>query len=160
MRILYQDQRLQICVQRNMFAAGWFGMPELRHMHEVERCYEDLRSEWPDGVGFANVIVGGVPNFSREVREDAARQTAKGDEQDLATAHLILVDGLAGAAVRAFLSTMLLVGRSTVPNRVFSDCGVAAGWVAGLLNRVPPPWDATDMQRFLERVATQGVSEE
>jgi len=43
-------------------------------------------------------------------------------------AHTILVDGLAGSAARAFLSTVLLVRRHRAPARVFSEIGEAAKW--------------------------------
>jgi hypothetical protein len=56
-------------------------------------------------------------------------------------AHVVNAAGLAGTAVRTFLSTVLLVARPTAPHKVFANLAEGAAWLAPLLAK-----DAKDGQ--------------
>jgi hypothetical protein len=153
-RVDYEDDRLRIITADNVQIAGWFDAPELAHLRTLDRCFKRLKREIEGAIVFVNVVVSGVPKFSAEVREEAARQAADFDERDLATCHIILVDGFTGTAVRAFMSTATLLGRPTHPTKVFGDLPGAARWITTQLGREPRfTWEETRVIRLLRAAA-------
>jgi len=120
-RIPYQDDTLRVGVAENLTIAVWYDAPTLPQMEVVHRIDTEKRRVVEGGLGFVNVIVSGVPRFTKDVREEVARQVALADDRDRALAHLILVEGLAGTATRAFLNTASLLARSRHPTKVFSE---------------------------------------
>lgn len=134
LEIRYDDPTLRVAVIHNLTVAQWRDAPTLGQMRALDRIDVAKRRLVTGGVAFLNVIVEGVPRFTDEVREEAARQTAGRSGRDLAAAHLVLIGGLTGAAVRAFLSTVFLLGRPKFPTKVFSDVAECARWLAPLIS--------------------------
>lgn len=134
---VYEDATLRLWSHRELLVAAWFDAPTIEQMREVGRVGRALGNAHPRGSALANVIVSGVPRFSDEVRDEGIRiardRTFRRD-----SCHLILVGGLGGAAVRAFMSMVLLVGtkalgKGAARTRVFGEIGAAASWTAELL---------------------------
>lgn len=69
---------------------------------------------------------------------------------ELGTAHVILLPGLAGTAVRAFIQTIVLVSRSKSPNKVFRRIEDSVAWLTPIL--APHGWTARDLQTACESV--------
>jgi hypothetical protein len=152
--VVFSDSCLRIATVDNLELASWFGPPEMDHMRALDRTFKQLKRRNEDGVAFVNVVVGGVPRFSQEVRDEAARQTAEIDPRDLATAHLVLVDGLVGSAVRAFMSTTMLIGRPPHPTKVFGDISSTARWLAIQLGRnARYTWSEDRVREALQKAA-------
>ncbi len=153
--ITHEDADLRVAQSQNLVVAVWREAPSsLTQMHTIEALNESTRKEHPAGAGYVNVIVAGTPRFSKEIRDDAARQTRETPENALASAHVVLVGGLTGVAVRSFLSTMLLVGRPKVPSKVFGDIKSAAAWTAEKLSgpgRIR--WVAAELEELLVHLA-------
>src|SRR5206468_3120962 len=89
------------------------------------------------GAALANVIVAGTPRFSDDVRSEGIA-IARHRTFRRGSCHLILVGGLGGAAVRAFMSMVLLVGmkalgKGAARTKVFGEIGAAATWTRELL---------------------------
>jgi hypothetical protein len=61
------------------------------------------------------------------------------------TAHVVDVPGLAGTAVRTFLSTVLLVARPGAPHKVFAKLSEGAAWLAPLLSKEGQAWTPTEI---------------
>jgi hypothetical protein len=152
--IAFSDSSLRVATVDNLELASWFDAPELRHMHTIDRVYKRMKRRVQGGCGFVNVVVDGVPKFSAEVREEAAKQTAEVDDRDIATAHLILVDGMVGSAVRAFMSTTILIGRPPHPTKVFGDIPTTARWLAIQLGKNEHyAWPEERLVEVLEKAA-------
>ncbi len=150
----FSDECLRVATVDNLEIATWFNAPELEHMRTIDRVYKGVRRRTTGGCAFANVIVEGVPRFSAEVREEAARQTADVDERDIATAHVILVDGMVGSAVRAFMSTTILIGRPPHPTKVFADIPSTVSWLAIHLGKNERySWPEERLREVLQRAA-------
>jgi hypothetical protein len=124
--------------------AGWFAAPRLEYMLMVERLSNTHRGE----LALANVIVAGKATFTEDVREAGIRMT-KNHAYRLGAAHVILVDGLKGSAVKAFLSMVMLVGRAPANTKVFGDTAAASRFLASLAEMI----DASEVEALIKRTA-------
>ena len=133
-RVAYEDSTLRVGVVENLTIAVWFDAPSADQMRTVDRVDKAMRRASKGGVGFLNVIVSGVPTFSAEVREEAARQVAEGNDNNACAGHLILIEGFVGVAVRAFLSTVFLMAKPDYPTKIFAEPRLCARWMAESLD--------------------------
>ena len=74
-----------------------------------------------------NIVIGGTPKFSAEVRELAATRMRDGTYD--VVAHVILLPGFVGSATRAFISTITLLGRVNGPSKIVADLHTAVDWL-------------------------------
>lgn len=138
--IVYEDATLRQGYCRNLHVVAWFDAPSVDQMHAYGRAAKALSTRHAGKSGLVNLVVSGVPRFSSEVREAAAEYTREG-AHSVGAAHVILVGGLLGSSVRAFLSTVVLIGRPPNPTKVFGDLPQSAAWMAGNLSqRSPEAW--------------------
>jgi len=150
----YEDDTMRVGNVDNLTIAAWFDAPTLIQVRAVDRSVRRIRREVEGGVGFINVMVEGIPRFSAEVREEGARQTAILDGRDLVAAHVVLIGGLTGTAVRMFMSTVMLLGRPGYPTKVFGDGPLAAKWLAmHLAQNERYPWTPEQIERLFEEVS-------
>src|SRR5262245_36721668 len=119
-RSVHEDGTLRIACCDNLIVAIWSDAPELSQMQVFGRALQDLARRYPSRTALCNVVVRGTPNFSDPVRQAALRLARDPNLYGFGAAHLILIEGLAGVATRAFLSTLLLVA-SRAPIRIFGD---------------------------------------
>jgi hypothetical protein len=124
--------------------AGWFAAPRLEYMLMVERLSNTHRGE----LALANIIVAGKATFTEDVREAGIRMTRK-HAFSRGAAHLVLVDGLKGSAVKAFLSMVMLVGRAPAKTKVFSDTALASRFLAALVKTT----EASEVEALIKRTA-------
>lgn len=143
--IVYQDATLRQAYSRNLHVCAWYDAPTLEQMHAYGRAAKALSMRHEGKSGLINVVVTGVPRFSGEVREAAAEYTREGAHA-VGAAHVILVGGLLGTSVRAFMSTIMLLGRPPNPTKVFGDVPHAARWMAGnFAERSEQRWTAEEV---------------
>jgi hypothetical protein len=143
--IVYHDATLRQAYHRNLHVCAWYDAPNLEQMHAYGGAAKSLSMRYEGKSALMNVVVTGVPRFSGEVREAAAEYTREG-AHSAGAAHVILVGGLLGSSVRAFLSTIVLIGRPPNPTKVFGDLGQAGTWMAGNLNqRSSERWHPDDV---------------
>ena len=151
---LYDDPVLRLVRSRNLLLAAWSNAPAVGHAHALGRGLALLAREYLADFGVLNVVVGGTPRFADDFRAALNKIVADPKLQGHGAAHVILLEGLAGVATRAFLSTVFLVGRSVAPNKVFADLPRASAWLAPLMARGREPWSPDDVTRaaraFLE----------
>lgn len=148
--VVHSDESLRIVTARNLFVVVWWDAPTVEQLRSLARMAEAHRRDHPRGTAMLNVIRGGMPSFDQKMREEAQRLTRDG-HFDLAVAHLVLLGGLVGAAVRAFLSTIVLLGRPKEPTQVFAEEGKALSWLAPQLARGPSLWARDDVQATFDR---------
>lgn len=150
--ILYSDDVLRIAQHRNLLILSWAEAPTLTHMANCERAARGANRLNPDGIGLLCLMLsGGIPRFPDDVREEVAKFNRNPALFPLGVANVMLVTGLAGVAVRAFVSTASLLGRPAVPTKTFADLVDAADWLAPLL-RTPsaPRWNPGDLKALAQ----------
>ena len=138
--IAHEEGIFRITKERNVAVAAWRDAPSVAQMRAFERVGLAMAKAHPKGTALFNVVLSGTPNFSTELRDETTRISARSDIFNLATAHLVLIDGLVGVAVKAFLTTSLLLGKSPTPTKVFSSKELAVDWVHGLLEPSGEKW--------------------
>lgn len=137
---VHQDATLRIVTSRNVQVNVWTSAPTLEQMRVFGRTGAALARQHPRGTGLLNVILPGTPSFSEPVRAEVVRMMKQPALYALGAAHLILVGGFTGTAVRAFMSTAILISHPSRPNKVFGAPEDTAAWLAPLLSRGAEPW--------------------
>jgi hypothetical protein len=154
--VIFENDTARIAVSRNVVVAAWADAPRTtKELREFERAGRRVSQSFEKRAVFANVIYSGTPMFSQEVRDEVTRMT-RTPMFHLGTAQIILVQGLAGVAVRAFLSTSFLLSRTKIPNKVFGDLGFGVDWLHGRLCDGPIDWKRDDVYDFIKRTIDRG----
>ncbi len=126
----FEDEVLTLISGPNLVVAVWRNAPRIEHvapMREVQsRLHRRLGGMY---FVFVNVILSGTPSFDEQVRKELADLVNEFGRYSLGQANLVLLEGLAGTATRAFLSTMNLLGRHRAPAKVFKDRDAMEQWV-------------------------------
>jgi hypothetical protein len=146
--IVYEDAILRVAVRKNVAFAVWSAAPTVTQVHAFQRAAEQL-GKGSAGHALMSVVVRGVPKFTEGVRDELVR-VMKRELYRLGIAHLILLDGLAGAAVRAFLSTVRLLSRTPTPAGVFGSPDEAIGWVLDRVRAAPERWTQNELREALD----------
>ena len=144
-----REGTLRILSRRNVAVAAWRDAPTVSQFRLFEREGRTLERRYPKRTALFNVVLSGTPNFSAEVRAETARVSAIDDIFSLATVHVVLVGGLVGSAVRAFLATSMLVSKPPNPTKVFGELEPAAAWV---LERLAPSGEKWTLEELCELV--------
>jgi hypothetical protein len=144
LEIVHTDAILSIATSRNVQVNVWTDAPTVEQIRAFSRTGAALARRHPRGTGLLNVMLRGTPRFSEQVRDETVKLMKQADFR-LGTAHLVLMGGLTGTAVRAFMSTVMLLARSPTPNKVFGDPGTATAWLAPLLAQGAEPWSSAQL---------------
>ncbi len=149
--VLFENETARIAALDNVLVVRWADAPRTTfELKEFEKAGKRLAGEYDKRAVFANVIVSGTPSFSQEVRDEVARLTSS-PMFHLGTAQIILVEGLAGVAVRAFLNTAFLLSRAKAPNKVFGDLGYGIEWMHARLREGPVSWVRDELADFVKK---------
>jgi hypothetical protein len=150
---VHADATLRLASAGNVLFAAWTGAPSVEQMRELGRVSRSFSDRHGGEAAFWDVVVSGRPSFDDGVRRESQALTSDHLFR-LAVAHLVLPDGLTGAAIRAFLSTMILLGRPATPTKVFDDPRACASWFVPRLAAGGTPWTEAELldvhQRFLD----------
>jgi len=148
--VVHQRSDYKLVTCQNLEIAVWQSAPRAGQLRALEATGATLRRRYEGGIGLLNVIEGGgLPDFSDEVRQQAVKLTA--GTLYVVAAHLVLVGGMVGAATRAFLSTITLLGRPRAPTRTFDDPAHALAWMTPLLRAGEPSWTVTTVTEAYEK---------
>jgi hypothetical protein len=144
--VAFENEIARFTYDRNVAVAAWFDAPRVKlELLEMEKVGKRLLAQYKEETALFNVIVSGTPSFSEEVRKEVTRITSDDALFARASAHVLLVEGFVGSAVRAFVSTALVISRTTTPNKVFADFEAAAAWVKLQLDKGPIVWTPGDL---------------
>jgi hypothetical protein len=134
------DEILRIVVDRGLCVARWADTPAALHFPLITTAMREAAAEL-GRAGLLNVIdaAGKVPRFSEPVRQAAVRMARDITPLAAATAHVVLLKGFSGAAVRMFLSTLNLLARGGPIATVHATLTAGAEWLAP---RTPGEWTA------------------
>ena len=126
--IVHDDALLRVVTRKNVTFAVWSGPPGVSQIHALQRAADFTSKRGRPEQLLISTVLRGAPNFSEEVRDELVRVMRNKENFRLGTAHLILLDGMAGTAVRAFLSTVKLLSRNAAPMGVFGKTEEALLW--------------------------------
>ena len=145
METVHTDSTLRIVTARNVQVNVWSNAPTLEQMRVFGRVGLAQARQYPRGTALLNLVLGGTPSFSEPVREETVKLMKQAELFSLGSAHVILVGGFTGTAVRAFMSTTILLGRPRRPSKVFGEPETAAAWLAPLLAKGAEPWSPASL---------------
>lgn len=131
--ILLENDRCVLATVRNVGLAGWRGAPSAQTFVRGTRWDARFLRVSQRRAG-ALIVVTGRPDFADDTRRAANKLASEPKIFELGFAHVILMPGLAGSAVRAFISTVLLVARPPAPAKVFANSRDAVAWLASALS--------------------------
>jgi hypothetical protein len=151
--IVHDDPCLRMGVFRNLLVIAWIDAPDRSHARAMGQALNTLIGRYATGFAVLNTIVSGAPRISDEFRAEILTIMRDPRLQGRGAAHLITLDGLGGVAARAFLSTVLLLGRSPSPNKVFGEPMHAAAWLAPLATTAREAWTADQVLAAFVEVA-------
>lgn len=128
----HRDDVLCVVTERGLCVARWADAPKPHHFPVVAAAMR-AAADAAGRAALLNVVdaKGKLPRFDEEVRRAASEMTRVVTPISLGTAHVILLDGFTGAAVRMFLSTLTLLSRGSGPTTVHSSVAAGAAWLAG-----------------------------
>lgn len=149
---LIEEGTLRMLVERNLVVAAWREAPTVAQLRALERAGRSLEDQLPGKNVLLNLMISGTPNFSAEVREEAIRLSGVPDIFSLAAAHVILAQGLVGTAVRAFLSTVVLLSKPPTPTKIFGDKTPATTWLMEHLKASGEPWSRDQILSLARQV--------
>ncbi len=114
------------------------------------------RAHQPGKTALLDLIVSGTPRFDDDARKGITKLIADGALNPVGGAHVMLIPGVAGSAVRAFMSTALLLARPAAPHKAFGELPAAAAWLAPkLASATGEAWTAAEIveagKRAMER---------
>lgn len=132
LELAYEDERVAFFVEDRLFICGFRDAPTMKQMRAVSDVARPLEAK-RGRLALLNVAFVGRPRFSEEVRKVSVEYTRDPTLFGLARAHVVLMTGLAGAAVLAFVNTFVLLGRPPRPTRVAGSIEAAAQWLAPML---------------------------
>jgi len=125
---LFRDDRVALYGLEHLFFAVWEDAPRMEQMRalaEHGRRFEEAHGP----LALMNIAAAGTPKFPDDVRRIAAEFTADPSLFQLARAHVILMTGFVGVAVRAFINTFILLGKPPRPTRMLPSIEAASQWL-------------------------------
>jgi hypothetical protein len=156
MTVAFENATARVAYDRNVAVTAWFDAPRVPlELREMEKMGRKLSSQYKDGTALFNVIVSGTPSFSEEVRKEVTRISADDTLYALGSAHVMLVEGFVASAVRAFMSTALMLSRTKTPNKVFANLDDAATWLKSQLDKGPVVWTPGDLVALMRQTITK-----
>lgn len=159
---VFEDASVSMLFAENLAVVAWRAAPQAEHMRRWHRfALEHGRGPHAPGA-CVDIIVRGTPSFSDEMRRETNRFASDTKVFPRGMAHVVLVDGLIGSAVRAFIGTIMLVARPVAPAKVFGDLDAASRWVLPLLGseRGGARWTAPEIRSLTEEATNrQGPTE-
>ncbi len=150
--IAWSDGGAVVASAKNLILSRWDGAPRAAQLHALADHAEALSAAHPSGVALLNVVASVIPSLDREVREEALRLSRLRPERARAVAHVVAVPGVAGAAIRGVLSTVLSFASPRTPTRLFARSEPAATWIA---ERLPGGWTSGDVAAVWAAVETR-----
>jgi hypothetical protein len=151
--IVHDDGTLRVGVTRNLVTFAWHAAPDVAHVKSLSRALSAAATKHGQRFAALDIAVSGAPRFSDEMRAELVKVLKDPKLQGVGTAHVVDIPGLAGTAVRTFLSTVLLVARPAAPHKVFGKLSEGASWLAPLLSKEGQPWTPAEIV-----IASGGVS--
>jgi hypothetical protein len=158
--IVHENARLRLGVCDGLVVGAWYAAPEVVDVRAMLRASTAVAARRPGGMAHVNIVVGGArvagtPRLTDDVRGELVRILRDPRARAQGVAHSIELEGLAGAATRAFVSTVLLLARTETPHKVFGDRLSAAAWVVPFLAQGGEAWSVDEVLQAAASVTSR-----
>ncbi|MEM6996822.1 MAG: hypothetical protein AAF721_40340 [Myxococcota bacterium] len=151
--------RLVMATYGQVFVAGWSDAPTPQTLWDL-RAAGQAEEEQRGPMALLNIAFSGRPSFSDDVRRAAQRLTSDASLFQVSRAHVVLIPGLPGTAVRAFINTFILLARPPKPTKMHGTILGAVQWNAKHLGTPQPSESATLAElAVFERRVVDGQAE-
>jgi hypothetical protein len=130
---------------QNLGLVGWRNAPTVDDVRRWRSLAHAVGHAHGGQAACIDLVRRGKPDFSEATRAEVNLLAADPKVFPLGIAHVIALDGLAGAAVRAFISTVLLVARTAAPAKVFGARDPATAWLQPKLH-AREPWTREEVR--------------
>ncbi len=146
---LHEDPILRMAARRNVTFAVWGGAPNVAQVQAFQRTADLVAKRGGPEQALVSVVLRGAPKFTEEVRDGFVRIVKNREMYRLGQGHLILLEGMGGTAVRAFLSTVKLLARNPTPMGVFGKTEETLLWVLDRLRGSRERWTYNELHEAL-----------
>src|SRR4051794_39343278 len=110
--IVHTEATLQVSSYKNLLVLTWTETPSAEQLRECARLGRAFARKHPRGTAMLDLFLACTPKFTNEVRDEAVKLNRDPNLFRLGICDTVLVSGLIGVGVRAFLSTVALLARS------------------------------------------------
>ncbi len=124
-----ENERCVLGSVRNLGLLAWRNAPEVDDIRYLRSYARTLGQTYSGKAGCIDIAFTGTPRFSEDLRTEVHGLATDPKVFPLGTAHVVMLGGLAGAAVRAFIATVTLVSRPPAPAKVFANLEEAGAWL-------------------------------
>lgn len=146
---MFEDRAFRLFADRNLAIAHWLGAPTPEHFVQISRLAARQRDEHPAGCAFiSRVSSAKLPRVSLGMRH-RLRSSLRGDDRDLASAHIIELEGIPGRAARRIVSLIMSLLGHRAPSGVFAAAPAAVDFLLPHLERGDVAWDAAELTTAL-----------
>lgn len=127
--LVHSDDKLRIALVSDVCVLRWFESPGVQQFDAVLRATQKPAER--GRLALLNVADahGKLPQLSTSEREAAKRMSVGLRYVTKAVAHVVLIDGFVGVAVRMIISTIVMARRSGSPNKIFHSFDEAQRWL-------------------------------
>jgi hypothetical protein len=147
----FEDARCLIHRERNIAFVGWRDAPRVEQIREWHRVGRAIAKDFPGEGACVDIVLRGKPDFDDAMRKEAERLARDPQIFERGFAHVLLIPGLAGAAVRAFINTVLIVARPPAPAKVSADVASAVAWLHPKISG----WDTASLTTACDELITR-----
>lgn len=126
---VYERPNALMIQSGNLALVGWRGAPNYEDVIAWHQLGKSMARECPEGSACVDLVLGGTPDFSEPVRRAAVKLASDPHIFPYAYAHIIVMPGFAGTAVRSFIQTVITISRTPAPSKVFGDAATATSWL-------------------------------
>ncbi|MFO0615665.1 MAG: hypothetical protein U0414_23930 [Polyangiaceae bacterium] len=150
--VVFEDAATSMVFAENLALVVWRNAPTSDHVRRWHRFALD-HARGPHAPGACvDIIVNGTPSFTDEMRQETNRFAGDPKVFPRGMSHVVLMGGLAGSAVRAFIGTVMLLVKPPAPAKVFGDFDAASRWMQPLLG---PSWSVAEIRNLSVEVANR-----
>ena len=146
-----EDDCAIIASARNVTFAGWRNAARAEHIREWHRVGRNVARQHRGTGACIDIIKRGTPIFAEDMRKEAEAMARDPNVFELGVAHVVLMPGLAGTAVRLFIGTIALVARPPAPTKTFGEIPDALDWLGPKLAK--HGWTRADLSAACEELA-------
>jgi hypothetical protein len=113
----------------NVVIAHWTGAPTARQLRRLaEHC--EAVSAAHGGAALLNLVTAGASSLDADARAQALALTRSNAAGNLGVAHVVLLEGLAGVAVRGLFLAILSLSKPRTPTATFGTLEEGVAWLA------------------------------
>lgn len=144
-----RDETHYIAIWRNIMFAGFSGSVESHMLRSMGAAVLHQLERYPSGIGLVVVAEPGCRPPAAALREEMLALRRRTVDRTLGIAFVLRGEGFAASALRAAITGIQIVIRSSFPEKVFSDPSQGIDWIAPHCG-VDAPADLSECHRAMQ----------